>query len=139
MFTDSELTRLLPGCIVEMIDVIGLEAALKLVKTHGGTHVWVPAQARGDHWLAEMIGLESLKKLCAYYGYTQIHIPRCVALLRAIKDKSISDGFAAGMTNKDLARAHGTTERTIRRIRSRVGMQRVNLVLDGLGAGLAVS
>ena len=117
----DELLALLPERVVELVDVIGLTAALKLVEAHGGTHIWVPKHARLGHWLAILIGLEALERLCAYYDSTQVEIPLCAKMLRMIKERAIVAEFEQGASNNQLARKHGTTDRTIRRIRQRAG------------------
>lgn len=120
MMLDDDMLNLLPSRTQELVDVIGLPAALKLVELHGGRHIWVPTNASEKHWLNEQIGMEAFTQLCAYYGYSTLEIDKCAALIRAVRDKTILEEFNHGMTNYQLATKYNTTERQIRRIRKQL-------------------
>jgi hypothetical protein len=117
MNLDDDLLDLLPSRTQELVEVIGLPAALKLVELHGGRHIWVPTTAKETHWLNEQIGMDAFTKLCAHYSYSRLEIDKCATLIRALRDKTILEEFNHGMTNYQLATKYNTTERQIVRIR----------------------
>jgi len=117
---DDEVLGLLPKRVTELVDVVGMVAALKLVEAYGGQHLWIPSKAHPKHFLAGLIGMEALGKLSAVYGDQTMDFDRCAALLRAVKDKTILDEFNGGMTNGQLAVKYGMTERGIRKIKRRI-------------------
>jgi Mor family transcriptional regulator len=116
MLTDYE-KALLPKRTVELIDVVGMDAAFKLVERFGGTHLNIPKRANPSHKLCTVIQPSEFAKLCAYYGGTVLEIDRCTALLKNVKHRLILEEFNNGMTNAELARKYQTTERQIRRIK----------------------
>jgi Mor family transcriptional regulator len=129
MITDYEKT-LLPKRTVELIEVIGLETAFKLVDVYGGTHINVPKHAKADHKLCAVISLADFERLCACYGGEKLEIDLCAALLKAVKHRSILAEFNSGMTNAQLARKYQTTERHIRRIKRNFMEEKPLLNLD---------
>ncbi len=118
----------LPKRTAELVAVIGLEAALILVKEFGGTHLDIPKKAKAQHKLVAFIGFAAFEKLCAYYGGTPLEIDLCANILSQKKQQAIQDGIKRGMTNAQLARQYHTTERTIRRIKQRIQGMRNNPV-----------
>lgn len=108
---------LLPESVLDLIDVIGINAALTIVEQRGGIRLYVPAKATESHWLADLIGLDALQKLVDVYAREEIEIPRCAATLKDIKDREIASSTAS---NSELARQYGMTERNVRKIRRRV-------------------
>jgi Mor family transcriptional regulator len=111
---------LLPSRIADLVDVIGLKAALVIVELRGGIRLTVPKKAAPEHWLAEHIGLDALAKLSKVYGGETIEIDRCAAAIRAVYEARIVREHDSGSSNSDLARRYGYTERGIRKLRRRV-------------------
>jgi len=56
------LLAYLPGSVQELLTVISLNAAVRLIKARGGTRIQIPPAADAGHWLAELIGIEELEK-----------------------------------------------------------------------------
>lgn len=110
----------LPASVQDLVDVIGLPAALAIVEARGGVRLSVPAQATADHWLAELIGLPALEALVAVYAREEIEVPRCAAALRALREREIVAEYERGASNAELARKYQYTERGIRKLRRRV-------------------
>ncbi|RMG56332.1 MAG: DNA transposition protein [Gammaproteobacteria bacterium] len=110
----------LPASVRELVDVIGLPAALAIVEARGGVRLTVPSRASAEHWLADLIGLEALEKLVAVYAREEIEVPRCAAALRALRAREIVAEFERGASNAELARKYHYTERGIRKLRRRV-------------------
>ena len=113
-------THYLPASIQELIEVVGVSAALAIVEERGGITLCVPTQALPDHWLVELIGLAALTALVERYRGEEIEIARCAAAMRAIQEQQIVREAEAGASNATLARRYGYTERGIRKLRRRV-------------------
>jgi hypothetical protein len=119
---------LLPKRMAELVQVVGIEAAMVLVKQFGGTHLNIPKNAKPHHALVAYIGFEAFKSLCHRYGSTKLEIDLCVGIINKQKEQVILKGVALGRTNAQLARQFNTTERQIRRVKERAySMQVVNL------------
>ncbi|MDD5271105.1 MAG: Mor transcription activator family protein [Methylovulum sp.] len=129
MTIDDGLADLLPASILLLIDLIGLTETLTLVESYGGTAIWIPKKSRQGHPVAEVVGTVAFAKLCSYAGDTYLDIPLCKRAVRTLKDQHIL-AESELLTDCELARKYRTTERTIRRIRARLGGVRVSDNLD---------
>ena len=105
----------LPQSLVEMAEIIGLEAVLTLVELRGGITLCVPVRAREDHWLVPHIGIDALRHLTEHYGGEEIEIPRCAAAVRAEMDAELLAKWRAGISQSRLARMYRITERAVRK------------------------
>jgi hypothetical protein len=104
---------LLPKRTAELVQVVGFEVAMVLVKQFGGTHLNIPKKAKSQHPLVSSIGIEAFEKLCCYYGGTKLEIDLCSDLINQKKEQLILAALKAGKTNAQLARQFNTTERQI--------------------------
>ncbi len=111
----------LPESIQEMVDVIGLPAALCIVEKRGGIRLCVPKYVNDNHWLVKTIGMKAFKKLVEYYNGEEIDIPRCLQAMNALKELEIYNRATKnGDSGATLAREYGYTERGIRKVKRRV-------------------
>ncbi len=127
---DDATLALLPRRVAELVDVVGLAAALKIVELRGGGRLEVPKRVKAEHWLVEHIGLEALAKLVAYYNGERIEIDRCFKVLLMIQERVIVAAHDNGASNWQLAQQYGYTERGIRKLRKRVENARPSANLD---------
>lgn len=127
---DDATLALLPSRVAELVDVVGLAAALKLVELRGGGRLEVPKRVKAEHWLVEHIGLEALAKLVAYYNGERIEIDRCFKVLLMIQERVIVAAHDNGASNWQLAKQYGYTERGIRKLRKRVEQAQPSANLD---------
>jgi hypothetical protein len=121
---------LLPGRVADLVEVIGLKAALVIVELRGGIRLTVPKKATPDHWLVEHIGQEALTALSKVYGGETIEIDRCAAAIRAVFETRIVREHDSGASNSELALRYGYTERGIRKLRRRVQGRAPSLNVD---------
>ena len=112
--------KLLTSRTQELVEIVGLSAALKIVELRGGIRLSVPTRVKPDHWLVPHIGITALKHLVDYYKGEEIEIDRCVRALSAIKEQQIVEESEQGTSNAQLARKYGYTERGMRKLRRRV-------------------
>lgn len=104
----------LPLVLQEIAEAASLDAAWKLAKAKGGQLVFVPAHAREEHWLTDLVGLDAATKICDYYRVqergTQLLIPMASAAQRA---SLWQQALAAGGTANETAAALGVHRRTV--------------------------
>lgn len=110
----------LPESVQEMADVIGLHETLLIVQERGGIRLCVPTKAKQNHWLSDLIGIEAMKKLVEYYCGEEIEIPRCAAAIKAAQEEEMYKLLESGMSQPQVAKMFGYTERTIRRLKVRI-------------------
>lgn len=108
----------LPKTAQDIVDIIGMTAAMGLVSGWPGIPLKVPRGRRKNsvmvNRLARVIGDEAAKKFVQHYAGHVVVIPRCAAAMRAVRNQRIIDQYTHGTTAADLAREHKLTVRQIR-------------------------
>ncbi|ADZ72419.1 helix-turn-helix domain-containing protein [Polymorphum gilvum] len=111
----------LPGILVEIAEVAGIDAALKLAAEKGGQTVYIPSHASDDHWLTATVGWDAAARICDHLrvrntgGRFLIPIAREASARRALV-KALESGASA----RQAAAASGCHERTAYRTRARL-------------------
>lgn len=118
----------LPGILAEIADLVGVEAALKVAQSHGGTRVTIPPKAQEGHWLTDLLGLEAANQICEglavidadgrLTGLQNCVIPRGSASLIKTARQKAAAALASGKSAREAARISGLHERTIWRMKS---------------------
>ena len=100
----------------------GLDAALQLVATHGGTEIFVPTheRCRSGAALVLLLGAAAARALIRSYPGSRLPIPRCAGVRRDLRDQAIIAAYTAGTSVRDLARQHEITTRQVRTILKRI-------------------
>ncbi|MGE4406442.1 Mor transcription activator family protein [Pseudomonas sp.] len=103
----------LPQSAAEIVDVVGVEATLRLVEAWGGVRLYVPQQMPEDHLLVSTLGRGEADQLAERYGGDTIQIPRCLHALRAVRNCRIRAERHDGASPALLALRYGLTERQV--------------------------
>jgi len=109
---------LLPQLIQELADIIGLAAALKLVKAYPGVSLYIPANPHPDHPLASIIGFDALCELSKVYAQETLTLPKLDAAERQIKHQVVAEMLDQNHSIRTVALATGYTSRRIQQLRS---------------------
>jgi hypothetical protein len=116
----------LPAQVLEIAEVIGMSAALRLVTELGGT-TWEFAKGSNRNGqirvaaLADIIGDEAAQLLTGRLGGDVVYIPRCDAALRRLRDleihrrfvEAVRFGSGARAVVAELARTYQLSDRRI--------------------------
>ena len=70
-------TELLPPLVAEVADVVGHDAAMRLVERYGGWRLYVPATLGDDHELVAIIGRAAADRLVERYATDTLWLPLC--------------------------------------------------------------
>jgi len=103
-------------------DMAGMPAALKLAQEYGGTTLYLPApdSLTDGHTLVQKLGLEDARLLCKEFGPGEIIVPMGPAKKKRVTDndkiRALLDDKS--LSNNDIARKCGCTERYVRMIRN---------------------
>jgi Mor family transcriptional regulator len=65
------------------------------------------------------MGQCAAEKFIRHYGGEILAVPRCVAAMRAARDKKLIDDYTAGQTSVQLARKYALTQRHVWRVLKR--------------------
>lgn len=113
----------LPALLAEIAQVAGLDAALKLAETRGGTEIYVPAEAPDGHWLAEAVGAQAAAAICAHFTGSgpgcRLELPTGPAGTAAQIRRKVDRMIAEGKSESQIALACGYTGRGVRMRRAK--------------------
>ena len=123
MFSGQARTR--GQGVNELVELIGLPAAIELIRAKGGTSFSVPLgiTLRGQEQrekLVQIIGREQATKLIGRYGGTTLYIPTCRQAFVDTRDRNIN------LERDELAR-EGLSDRQIWRILKKSGPVRPDM------------
>lgn len=105
-----------PVNLLEIIEIIGEAAALKLVERFGGTTPRLPAirNINPDHPLAKCIGIEALTQLVTKTGGGRwLYVARCHKGLMNRRNRNIVEAYDGGEKVESLARRYRLSDRRI--------------------------
>lgn len=100
----------------EVIDLIGEEAAQRIIEERGGVRLYICKQAREDIFLSSVIGIDLLERLIANFGGTCIDVPTDGAERRRKRNKEIVKLNSEGIPVANIARKFEMTSRNVWRI-----------------------
>ncbi|MDB0571452.1 hypothetical protein LBW59_11795 [Ralstonia solanacearum] len=107
----------IPAFAQELMDFIGHEEAMALIREFGGVTLWIPKGIRTSgatyERLVEVVGQDAADKLVARYGGDRLSIPRCFRLLAQERWRRVIADYNSGMSAAMIARRHGITERAV--------------------------
>lgn len=110
----------LPSTARELVEVMGLDATIDLVKTFGGDELKIPEVANGTSrmWaiLVETVGPEAAQKLVQRYAGTFIYVAKCQAALLTHRNREIIRRYDAGEPFDALRREYKLTRSWLFRI-----------------------
>jgi len=95
---DDDLLEELGGMLAELVELVGLQAALRIVERWGGIRFYVPEaqHLRPTHPLVKAVGAQAARAIAEHFGREEILVPRAVRLLRAARDRRIRAEHAGG-------------------------------------------
>lgn len=105
-----------PVNLLEIVEVIGEAAALKLVARFGGTTPRLPAlrNLASDHPLAQCIGIEALTRLVTETGGGRwLYVARCHKGMMQQRNRNIVQAYSGGEKVESLARRYHLSDRRI--------------------------
>jgi hypothetical protein len=102
----------------KLIELLGADAAQRLVAAMGGAHFSVPPpDSQGCVALAATIGAKAAADFCYEYGDLRVVLPR---FLRSMLEDRIVAMTRAGMSAAAIARELRCTERRVFQIRAQI-------------------
>jgi hypothetical protein len=120
---------MLPAIVEEIVDLTDFETASRIVAAVGGRNVRFPAHIKRlppDHWLIKAAGLDGARKIAQQLGGIRIDVPLWTASRghRMRLWDSIRKSIAEGKGNFQIAAELGVHERTVRRHRLKLKLER---------------
>lgn len=97
-------------------ELIGIDAARNLAVIYGGTRFYISEGQLCFTRLTVMMSEESARKLIAEFNGVTIEIPRYADAMKKERDEIIKADRDSGMSLREIALKHETTERSARMI-----------------------
>lgn len=121
MLRSGAMVRTLPWpkTMVPIVDVIGEQAALRLVEAFGGREINFPQNPRAESPISKVIGHDAACRLARDWGWGSFLVPLCARLKKARRDEAILKATREGASVRKLAAQHGVHIRTIRRVKAK--------------------
>lgn len=137
LLRDLSLMRLFPRTAGELLRVVGLEPAARLIQNWGGRTFPVPLRtrqnARGERrfeQLAQIVGLLTAERIVAHWGGKKLDIPNCKEALaerqhghiRRDYDRLTGSGYTHTEAVWEIGEKMGYTDRAIESVLGKPGV-----------------
>ena len=105
----------LPPLVQELIEVMGLPEAIKLLEARGGLPTYVPERPERSGVLSRIVSDVALCALCGRFGRETLDLPKMDGITQQLRNRQIvsAKGQVSGY---DLAQQHGLSYRHVKRI-----------------------
>ena len=109
----------LPDLAIQIRNLVGEEALIRLVQRWGGTHLDWPSKSHNiEHssvvlQVAEEVGMAAAKALAEYFIGVRLHVPQCKAALIQVRNRVIKQALDRREPVPTLARRYKLSERQI--------------------------
>ena len=103
----------LPADLRDLVEAVGLPAALKLVEARPGERVFVPKTIGPDHWIAVAVGAEAAARIAARLGGDHLTMPTSARRGARAARRACDDALASGATINEAVRASGLSHRAV--------------------------
>lgn len=103
--TGAGMSSPIPDSALALIGLLGLPDAIEFIRAFGGVKLYTPANySRQQAQFADVVGDSLAQRLCAaHVGRGVWHVPRCLPLINAERDRRIrADYDAGGVTINEL-------------------------------------
>lgn len=103
----------LPESLRELVRVIGEADTMRLIGTHGGARVAVPATPKEVHPLRMVLSDGAFACLVREYGGESLELPKGDAYLRVLRHDQVRQCREQGLTVDETAEATGYSRRHV--------------------------
>jgi hypothetical protein len=104
----------LPSTLMEIAEIAGLDAALKVGTIYSSKRLYVPRRIGARHELAELVGLDAARKMVARYGGDTLVIPPALAGQARTRREAIHR-MTGEASQTEIAHALGIARSTVQR------------------------
>lgn len=110
----TEPRTYLPPSLMEIADIAGMAAALKIGTVYAGRRLYVPRRIGPTHSLVELIGMDAARKLVQHFDGATILIPPALAGQARRRREAIQQ-MSGEASQTEIAHALGIARSTVQR------------------------
>lgn len=110
------MTEQLPPVAAALAKLIGRRLTLALASSVTAGMVYVPRHPKPSNKLVKVIGMAATIKLSESFGGRAVRIPVCGKVRRAERNAAILRLALSGVTQAEIARRFGMTDRQVRNV-----------------------
>ena len=114
----------LTAALTELVETVGLAAAIELVRVYSGRGLYVPKEPDARHPIALLIGLSAARKLSELYGGSAYVVPPERSLLVELRHAEIVRRIEGGESVHACALAFGVSRKWVHQVLGRAGVSR---------------
>lgn len=113
------------NCLKDVVDLIGHQAAIRLVRAKGGRDITFPfdAELHDRHWLVVIVGLDNAKKMCKSFWGMSLKLPIEVNALLQLRNESIVEQYNNGISISRIANAYQIDRKHVQNILDMFGLR----------------
>lgn len=110
------------GILKDLVELLGHQPAIELVRAWGGRRLKVPAEMHQDHALVYIVGWDAACKLAhAYGGADAVDIPAERNYLVDMRNDAVVADFGRHRSITWLSRTYGISRRQVNSVLDRMG------------------
>ena len=109
----------------KVIDLIGVHAAIRLVRLKGGQDITFPLVGNLHylHWLVVEVGMDNAIAMCKEFKGDSLKLPIEVNALLQLRNQAIADEFQAGESISSIAKRYGVDRKLVQTILDKSGLR----------------
>ncbi|WHP05776.1 MULTISPECIES: Mor transcription activator family protein [Acinetobacter] len=109
----------------KVIDLIGVHAAIRLVRLKGGQDITFPLVGNLHylHWLVVEVGMDNAITMCKEFRGESLKLPIEVNALLQLRNQAIADEFTAGESISSIAKRYGVDRKLVQTILDKSGLR----------------
>ena len=113
------------NCLKDVVNLIGHQAAIRLVRAKGGREITFPLkqELHNMHWLVVIVGLDNANKLCSSFFGLSLKLPIEVNALLQLRNESIVELFNNGINISRIANAYQIDRKHVQNILNSFGLR----------------
>lgn len=113
------------NCLKSVVDLIGHQAAIRLVRAKGGRDIKFPLEQELHdlHWLVVIVGLDNAQKLCNYFLGASLKLPIEVNALLQLRNQAIAADYKNGDSVSHIASVYQIDRKLVQKVLDIFGLR----------------
>lgn len=113
------------NCLKDVVNLIGHQAAIRLVRAKGGRDIALPqaAELHDLHWLVVIVGMSNAESLCNYFRGASLKLPIEVNALLQLRNEAIAEDYRNGDSVSHIASVYQIDRKLVQKVLDIFGLR----------------